>query len=383
MKGLEKNRNIYIRKGIICVDYQKDNIRIRRSTSLKKSGFALSFVKKYYTKFIGSASDKAEALLLYRKLEDEFFTRKINAGKQKMQGKNSGKNDCEYSINTICQAILAEKSFLKPNTVKLYKARIKTFLQFCDEYQITYADDFKREHNVDFLNFFINRKLSTGYIKMLARLANQVFTYALENDYIMKNVFVLPKMRSEIVEDTPSIFSLDEAIKLIRHANGELRTYLIIAFFTGARTGEILALTYGDFDFNANTIKINKTLSASGFVGSPKTKSSNRVIDMLGIVKEEMINRKFKLEERIFKLHRDMIRYYFDKLLRDLNFKRRKLYDTRHSFASIMLSRGEEPMWVGCKMMGHKDLSQTYESYAKYLPQDVKIRARFLQNVKL
>ncbi len=34
----------------------------------------------------------------------------------------------------------------------------------------------------------------------------------------------------------------------------------------------------------------------------------------------------------------------------------RRLYDTRHSFASIMLSRGEEPMWVGCKMMGHKDL---------------------------
>lgn len=381
MKGLEKNHNIYIRKGIICVDYHKGSIRIRRSTSLKNSGFALSFVKKYYTKFIGSKSEKLEALLLYRKLEGEFIAKKINKSEQKI--KVISENDCEYSIKSICKAILAEKSFLKPNTIALYKASIKSFLQFCNKYKIIYAYDFKREHNIDFLNFFIKKKLSIAYIKMIARFANQVFAYALENSYITKNVFTLPKMKREIVDDTPSVFNLDEAIKMICHASGELRTYLIIAFFTGARTGEILALTYGDFDFNANTIKINKTLSTNGFIGSPKTKSSNRVIDMLDIVKSEMIKHKFRLEERIFKKRRSAIRKDFDKLLCDLGFRRRKLYDTRHSFASIMLSRGEEPMWVGCKMMGHKDLSQTYEIYAKYLPQDVKTRARFLKDIKL
>lgn len=46
-----------------------------------------------------------------------------------------------------------------------------------------------------------------------------------------------------------------------------------------------------------------------------------------------------------------------------------------------MLSRGEEPMWVGCKMMGHKDLNETYRSYAKYLPKDAKQRAVFLNDV--
>lgn len=48
-----------------------------------------------------------------------------------------------------------------------------------------------------------------------------------------------------------------------------------------------------------------------------------------------------------------------------------------------MLSRGEEPMWVGCKMMGHKNLNETYRSYAKYLPKDTRQRATFLKNITI
>lgn len=46
-----------------------------------------------------------------------------------------------------------------------------------------------------------------------------------------------------------------------------------------------------------------------------------------------------------------------------------------------MLSKGEEPMWVGFKMMGHKDLNETYRSYAKYLPKKVVERATFLRSL--
>ncbi|GAA8468381.1 hypothetical protein HpNP74_28400 [Helicobacter pylori] len=51
--------------------------------------------------------------------------------------------------------------------------------------------------------------------------------------------------------------------------------------------------------------------------------------------------------------------------MKALNLKDRKLYTTRHTFASLMLSMGEEPLWVS-KNMGHKDLNTTYSHYIPY-----------------
>ncbi|EGJ6988058.1 hypothetical protein INC97_000932 [Campylobacter upsaliensis] len=114
---------------------------------------------------------------------------------------------------------------------------------------------------------------------------------------------------------------------------------------------------------------------------SPKTKSSNRCVDMLEIIKNELLPLKAKASDFIFQQSRYLLRKDFNALLEALNYEKRRLYDTRHSFASIMLSKGEEPIWVGCKMMGHKDLNETYKTYAKYLPRPVVERASFLKDL--
>ena len=143
-------------------------------------------------------------------------------------------------------------------------------------------------------------------------------------------------------------------------------------------------MTFNDLDFQNKEIRINKTLSELGVLDSPKTKSSNRTIDMLDIVYNELIKLDYTdINQNIFSLSRAVIRLKFNDLQRSLGFKIHKLYDTRHSFASVMLSRGEEPMWVGCKMMGHKNLNETYRSYAKYLPKDTRQRATFLKNIAI
>jgi integrase len=49
----------------------------------------------------------------------------------------------------------------------------------------------------------------------------------------------------------------------------------------------------------------------------------------------------------------------------------------RHSFASLMISSGEDILWVS-NMLGHKDSSMTLEVYAKYVKQTDKKRAEFL-----
>ncbi|RVY62895.1 site-specific integrase [Helicobacter pylori] len=180
-------------------------------------------------------------------------------------------------------------------------------------------------------------------------------------------------------------FSLEEVKTLIENAQSlRLKAFLMVAFFTGMRTGEQLALMWEDINFNEKKITINKSLNELGTITTPKNKPSVREIDLLEpvekILKElktsEPENKKFVFIS--MPKRSTMFQRAFRSLLKALNLKERKLYTTRHTFASLMLSQGEEPMWVS-KTLGHKDLNTTYSTYSHYIPKQEKERAKFLK----
>ncbi|WP_181229233.1 tyrosine-type recombinase/integrase [Helicobacter pylori] len=182
-------------------------------------------------------------------------------------------------------------------------------------------------------------------------------------------------------------FSLEEVKNIIENAQNErLKAFLMVAFFTGMRTGEQLALLWEDIDFNNKTITINKSLNELGQITSPKNKPSIREVDLLEpvekILKElkesEPKNKKFVFIS--MPKRSTMFQRAFRALLKALNLEDRKLYTTRHTFASLMLSQGEEAMWVS-KTLGHKDLNTTYKTYSHYIPQQKKERAKFLKGM--
>lgn len=53
--------------------------------------------------------------------------------------------------------------------------------------------------------------------------------------------------------------------------------------------------------------------------------------------------------------------------IRKAKVRYRKPYQTRHTYASMMLSAGEHPMWVA-KQMGHKDWTMIARVYGKWMP---------------
>ncbi|MGN8410265.1 tyrosine-type recombinase/integrase [Helicobacter pylori] len=180
-------------------------------------------------------------------------------------------------------------------------------------------------------------------------------------------------------------FSLEEIKTIIENAQSlRLKAFLMVAFFTGLRTGEQLALLWEDIDFNNKTITINKSLNELGQITSPKNKPSIREVDLLDPVgkilkdlkESEPENKKFVFIDMPKRI--SLFQRHFKKLLKALNLKDRKLYTTRHTFASLMLSQGEEAMWVS-KTLGHKDLNTTYKTYSHYIPKQEKERAAFLK----
>ncbi len=128
-------------------------------------------------------------------------------------------------------------------------------------------------------------------------------------------------------------FNLEEVKNLIENAPSlRLKAFLTMAFLTGLRTGEQLALLWSDIDFENKKINIDKSLNLSGEITSPKNKPSIREVDLLEPV--EKILKELKASEpankkMIFlsvpKRTQDFQRA-FKALLKALNLKDRKLY---------------------------------------------------------
>ncbi|GAA7290145.1 tyrosine-type recombinase/integrase [Helicobacter pylori] len=208
-----------------------------------------------------------------------------------------------------------------------------------------------------------------------------------KEDFIEKSPYFAITLKNAKEAKAIEPFSLEEVKTILENAPSlRLKAFLMVAFFTGLRTGEQLALMWEDIDFNEKTITINKSLNELGQITTPKNKPSVREVDLLEpvgkILKElqesEPANKKFVFIS--MPKRSTMFQRAFRALLRALNLKDRKLYTTRHTFASLMLSQGEEAMWVS-KMLGHKDLNTTYSTYSHYIPKQDKERAKFLKGI--
>lgn len=53
--------------------------------------------------------------------------------------------------------------------------------------------------------------------------------------------------------------------------------------------------------------------------------------------------------------------------LKKAGVRYRRPYQTRHTYASMMLSAGEHPMWVA-RQMGHSDWTMIARVYGRWMP---------------
>ena len=73
---------------------------------------------------------------------------------------------------------------------------------------------------------------------------------------------------------------------------------------------------------------------------------------------------------------------FLDNLIAAAGLRRRTMYQTRHTFASLMLSHGEDPLWVA-RMLGHTGLDMIFKHYGKFIRnRSRKDGGRFLEGLK-
>ncbi|MDU9792029.1 site-specific integrase [Helicobacter pylori] len=369
------NHTIYLRGNAVYLNYTKNSKRHRKS--LNK-----------LIKILNLENDKALEYLKGLSLEKilKMLKGALKPNKEpKQESQRTAKTKAKNT--TIAQAkesFFNQKIGLKEESLRFMHLRFNTILELLNVKDNSKVSKITKESVTNYHNNAF-KKYKKNTLVSLNSLFKSFLEFCEQEGYTDKNPYFKITMKNAKEGEKIDPFSLNE-IKAILKSTPDLRlkAFLTVAFLTGLRTGEQLALTWEDIDFTEKKIVINKSLNELGQITTPKNKPSIREVDLLDpvrkILKElqasEPANKKFVFidmpkRSSIFQRH-------FKKLLKALNLKDRKLYTTRHTFASLMLSQGEEAMWVS-KTLGHKDLNTTYKTYSHYIPKQDKERAAFLK----
>lgn len=203
---------------------------------------------------------------------------------------------------------------------------------------------------------------------------------AIKRELITENPFTeftLDKRPNNAEEVDP--FTTEERTAILNTLNGQEYNLILFAFWTGLRTSELIALDWADIDWIRGVIMIRRTMTqgmTAPIVGT-KTRAGHREVTLLSPALQALTAQKthtFIKGAEVFQRSTTKERWNGDQVIRDriwtpalkrAGVRYRNPYQTRHTYASMMLMAGEHVMWVA-KQMGHTDWSLTAKRYARW-----------------
>lgn len=192
-----------------------------------------------------------------------------------------------------------------------------------------------------------------------------------------------PKRKAEEDEDIDP-FNRDEIGEILNACmRVHTRALFQFAFSTGLRTGELIALKWGNIDWLNNSIHVeDNVVTGENKITVEKTTKTDmaRDIPLLPAAKEALSWMKpitLMLNNGGYVFSPDginrwrnerQIRSHWTTTLRRAKIRYRNPYQTRHTFASTLLMNGEPELLVA-KLLGHTTVEMIRRHYGKYIKQ--------------
>lgn len=234
----------------------------------------------------------------------------------------------------------------------------------------------------------LNAKRSEGLAKRTVQYIHATMRAALGVAYrwglVARNVATLVE---PVKLDRPPVtpFSSDEVARLLDTAtNDRLGAFYTVAIAIGLRPSEALALGWADVDLKAGTVKVRRTLDRQDgryVFNEPKSRTSRRTLLLPAVCVEALkAHRRRQLEERLAAgeewedwdlvfttpigqpLSRTNVSYHFGVLQQHAGVPHHRLYDSRHTAASLLLAQGVSPRVV-MEVLGHSSFALTMDTY--------------------
>lgn len=217
---------------------------------------------------------------------------------------------------------------------------------------------------------------SPTYLKTIHSQLSAIFNHAVRFYHLPSN----PAQKAGTMgceEHKEMLFwTKEEYLKFADVMMDKSRSYYAfeMLYWCGVRMGELLALTPADFDFERQTVTINKSyqrLKGRDVITSPKTVKSNRTIKMPKFLCEEMqdyIRMLYDIGEnkRIFQITKSYLHHEMDRGAKVAGVKRIRIHDLRHSHISLLIEMGFSALAIADRV-GHESIDITYR-YAHLFP---------------
>jgi integrase len=240
------------------------------------------------------------------------------------------------------------------------------------------------------------QKVTSKRMSNLLLPLRNMLTEALADEVIDFNPLDRLKIARILPRDTvstdyaPDPYTLEELQLLLGQMEGPERAVFQFWAFTGARTSELIALTWADLDLVNKTARIDKAV-VDGAEKTTKTKAGIRTIPLLLAARQALKAQRAATEladGRIFLNPRTGGEWTDQSLLRlwqrtskKAKARYRNPYQMRHTFASQLLSQGENPAYIA-KLLGHETTEMVIRNYGRWVEQGATLgfdrpRARY------
>lgn len=236
----------------------------------------------------------------------------------------------------------------------------------------------------DWHNLMLNHEndYSIVYLQGLHSKFGSVIQYGVRKGYIKSNVVELQGNFVKCSEDIEEMkyYTFDEWQKFEEQLDDNIYKLLFqFLYYTGARVGEALALSFNDFNADFTMVSINKTITSKtkevGVIVTPtKTKSSIRKISVPDVLAEKLRSyyiscqnySGFKKSDFVFGITKPLSTTTLErknlKASKAAGLEKIRIHDLRHSHASFLINNGVAPLAIS-KRLGHKSLSTTLDVY--------------------
>lgn len=297
----------------------------------------------------------------------------------------------------------------KPTTVERYRCLYRNQIENTRLSKIK-LKDLRSEDVQDHYNNLFEERGSSSLIKSLNKLVAPCIRYAYESQRLLKDfskALKIPIDNNENLlkkqnETKVHPLTKNEQLQFIETCKGHrLEALFNLALDTGMRQGELLALLWGDIDFDSKEISINKTVNFVRIdekkkrvkdISTPKTKNSVRVIPLPERTKDILLTHKVRQRERLIRFGKTQevdtpvfstsVGTYFErqailKIIKPIYKKAgiagKNFHDLRHTYATRLFELGEQPKTVQM-LLGHSDVSTTLNVYTHVLD-DLKVKS--------
>lgn len=318
---------------------------------------------------IKEASRKREAILYEIAMGTFDYGRHFPTSKNALKfSRNKG------ALITIEQAL---KDWLKKaekrcqfSTIRDYNSAV--YYHLIPAFGFLTLDEFKLSYVYEWLDTLdISNKRINNVLGPLRQALKDAFHEELIDSNPMDRFrYLAPETR----EPTP--FRKEEVDKILKQLDGQCRNLIQFAFWSGLRTSELIGLRWEDVDLNAKKIFVRTAIVRSR-EKTTKTTSGLRTIDLqpnaLKALSDQLNYTNGK--HRVFEDPRTSAPWSGDHIIRkrvwipalsSAGVEYRNPYQTRHTFASTLLSQGKNPMWVA-QQMGHKDWGMIRKTYGRWI----------------